>query len=56
MKRINLVTLLSILFTIILLLYSCGKNGQSKDLDKKDVTAIPVEVSTAEIGDIAAGD
>ena len=54
MKRIYFIILLSFFFIAYLTISSCGKNGQSKDLDKKDITAIPVEVSTAEIGDIAA--
>lgn len=54
MKLLNSILLFSILLVIYLNINSCGKNGQSKDLDKKEITAIPVEISTTEIGDIAA--
>ncbi len=43
------------IFTIsISLLTGCGKDGQSKDNDKKDITAIPVEVSLVKTGSISA--
>lgn len=54
MKRLNCILLLLPFFILYLIISSCGESGESKDLDKKEVTAIPVEISTVEIGDIAA--
>jgi membrane fusion protein (multidrug efflux system) len=54
MKRLYLTALLFTSIIFLFILNSCGTNGQSKDIDKKDIAAIPVEVSTAEIGDIEA--
>ncbi len=54
MKPLNSIIIISLFLIIYPCINSCGKNGQSKDIDTQDITAIPVEVSTAEIGDIAA--
>jgi len=54
MKFLNQILLLSLILSFNVLFISCGKNGQSKDLENKDKTAIPVEASTVSIGNIAA--